>query len=306
MIITLTLNPSIDYTMTVNEPLLDVEVNRTTSEQMKVGGKGLNVSMTLDKLKIPSRAIALLGGFTGDYIEQALRPYPRIELTRVPVDGMNRINVKLYHGPGTLCVNARGPEADAAVCQTLLDLMETTGQNDWVLVCGNMMRGLDADFLTALCAKVHQRQARLVIDMEALSPQLIERCRPDLIKPNFYEFKLLTGQPGLTLADLPDAAAKLRKSGVDNILVSLGAEGALLAASEGIYRLTQEPVEAVNQVGSGDAMLAAFVGKLTEGCAKAEALAWAGAAGSSVAMTHDEVSADQIAEGLHRMHVHKL
>ena len=96
--------------------------------------------------------------------------------------------------------------------------------------------------LIPISAKVHQRQARLVIDMEALSPQLIERCRPDLIKPNFYEFKLLTGQPGLTLADLPDAAAKLRKSGVDNILVSLGAEGALLAASEGIYRLTQEPI----------------------------------------------------------------
>ena len=84
MIITLTLNPSIDYTLTVDEPLLDVEVNRTTSEQMKVGGKGLNVSMMLDKLQIPSRAIALLGGFTGDYIEQALQSYPRIDLTRVP------------------------------------------------------------------------------------------------------------------------------------------------------------------------------------------------------------------------------
>ena len=70
MIITLTLNPSIDYTLTVNEPLLDIEVNRTTGEQMKVGGKGLNVSMMLNKLQIPSRAIALLGGFTGDYIEQ--------------------------------------------------------------------------------------------------------------------------------------------------------------------------------------------------------------------------------------------
>ena len=284
MIITLTLNPSIDYTLTVDEPLLDVEVNRTTSEQMKVGGKGLNVSMMLDKLQIPSRAIALLGGFTGDYIERALQSYPRIDLTRVPVDGMNRINVKLYHGPGTLCVNARGPEAGSSVRQTLSDLLEEAGPDDWVLVCGNMMRGLDEDFLTGLCTKVHQRQAR----------------------PNFYEFKLLTGQSDLTLENLPQAAAKLRESGVDNILVSLGADGALLAASEGIYRLMQEPVEAVNQVGSGDAMLAAFVGKLTEGCAKAEALAWAGAAGSSVAMTHDEVSADQIAEGLHRMHVHKL
>lgn len=112
---------------------------------------------------------------------------------------MNRINVKLYHGPGTLCVNARGPEAGASVRQKLLDLLEAAGPDDWVLVCGNMMRGLDADFLTGLCAKVHQRQARLVIDMEALSPQLIQRCRPDLIKPNFYEFKLLTGQPDLTL-----------------------------------------------------------------------------------------------------------
>ena len=119
MIITLTLNPSIDYTLTVNEPLLDIEVNRTTGEQMKVGGKGLNVSMMLIKLQIPSRAIALLGGFTGDYIEQALRSYPRINLTRVPVEGMNRINVKLYHGPGTLCVNARGPEAGASVRRSI-------------------------------------------------------------------------------------------------------------------------------------------------------------------------------------------
>lgn len=79
-------------------------------------------------------------------------------------------------------------------------------------MCGNMMRGLDANFLTELCAKVHQRQARLVIDMEALSPQLIERCRPDLIKLNFYEFKLLTGQPGLTLADLPDAPRSCGKA----------------------------------------------------------------------------------------------
>ncbi|MFR9257067.1 MAG: PfkB family carbohydrate kinase [Merdibacter sp.] len=145
MIITLTLNPSIDYTLTVDEPLLDVEVNRTTSEQMKVGGKGLNVSMMLDKLQIPSRAIALLGGFTGDYIEQALQSYPRIDLTRVPVDGMNRINVKLYHGPGTLCVNARGPEAGSSVRQTLSDLLEeadrTTGCSCKCNRCADWTRG---------------------------------------------------------------------------------------------------------------------------------------------------------------------
>lgn len=146
MIITLTLNPSIDYTLTVNEPLLDIEVNRTTGEQMKVGGKGLNVSMMLNKLQIPSRAIALLGGFTGDYIEQALRSYPRINLTRVPVEGMNRINVKLYHGPARCASTPAGREAGASCPATLLDLLEAAGPDDWVLVCGNMMRGLDAGF----------------------------------------------------------------------------------------------------------------------------------------------------------------
>lgn len=127
-----------------------------------------------------------------------------------------------------------------------------------------------------------------------------------MIKPNFYEFKLLTGQPDLTLEDLPDAAAKLRESGVDNILVSLGAEGALLAAAEGIYRLNAGTHRSGHQVGSGRRDAGSVCRPVIRRHSKAEALAWAGAAGSSVAMTHDEVSADQIAEGLHRMHVHKL
>ena len=146
MIITITLNPSIDYTMTVDESLVDIEVNRTVDERMKVGGKGLNVSMMLDKLRIPSQAIALLGGFTGDYIQSRLRSVPLIDLVTVPIAGMNRINVKLYHGQGTLCVNARGPQAEPKSEQAVLKLLDSIGPGDWVAVCGNMMRGLSGDF----------------------------------------------------------------------------------------------------------------------------------------------------------------
>ena len=219
---------------------------------------------------------------------------------------MNRINVKLYHGQGTLCVNARGPQAEPKSEQAVLKLLDSIGPGDWVAVCGNMMRGLSGDFLIRLSDCVHAHSAKLVIDMETLTPALIQRCRPVLIKPNFYEFKRLIHRLELTLSELTEAADRLLESGAENILISLGADGAYLAGSDGGYRLHQQPVEAVNQVGSGDAMLAAFVGKLSEGCSKAEALAWAGAAGSSVAMTQEEVRLEQIERGLSRVHVEKL
>ncbi|MFQ8581455.1 MAG: PfkB family carbohydrate kinase [Holdemania massiliensis] len=124
--------------------------------------------------------------------------------------------------------------------------------------------GAERNFLIRLSDCVHAHSAKLVIDMETLTPALIQRCRPVLIKPNFYEFKRLIHQPELTLSELTEAADRLLESGAENILISLGAEGAYLAGSEGGYRLFQQPIEAVNQVGSGDAMLAAFVGKLVK------------------------------------------
>ena len=126
----------------------------------------------------------------------------------MPVEGVNRINVKLYHDQGTLCVNARGPLASPAVKQAVLDQFETIAAGDWVLVCGNMMRGLDEDFLIELADRVHRRQGKLVIDMEALTPALIRRCSPALVNRISTKFKLWLNQPSLTLKEFAGSRAR--------------------------------------------------------------------------------------------------
>ena len=109
MIYTITLNPAIDYFITLHETLLVDEVNRGNHEIYKAGGKGLNVSKILSVLNTPSKAIAVLGGFTGQYIEDSFAKDPNIEMIPIPVDGMNRINMKANYGKKALCINGSGP-----------------------------------------------------------------------------------------------------------------------------------------------------------------------------------------------------
>ena len=97
MIYTLTLNPAIDYFLTINDQLMVDEVNRGSNAIFKAGGKGLNVSKILSLLNIKSKAVVLLGGFTGDFIRSEFEKDENIEILTVKVDGVNRINMKAHY-----------------------------------------------------------------------------------------------------------------------------------------------------------------------------------------------------------------
>ena len=112
MIYTLTLNPAIDYFLTINDQLMVDEVNRGSNAIFKAGGKGLNVSKILSLLNIKSKAIVLLGGFTGDFIRSEFEKDENIEILTVKVDGVNRINMKAHYDKKALCINGDGPLAD--------------------------------------------------------------------------------------------------------------------------------------------------------------------------------------------------
>ena len=124
MIYTITLNPAIDYFITLNETLLVDEVNRGSHEIYKAGGKGLNVSKILSVLNIPSKAIAVLGGFTGQYIQDSFSKDSNIEMIPIPVDGMNRINMKANYGEEALCINGSGPVVNESLQYFLKDTIE--------------------------------------------------------------------------------------------------------------------------------------------------------------------------------------
>lgn len=305
MIYTITLNPAIDYFITLNETLLVDEVNRGSHEIYKAGGKGMNVSKILSVMNIPSKAIAVLGGFTGQYIQDSFEEDPNIEMIPIPVDGMNRINMKANYGKKALCVNGSGPVANDCTVQLLLDEIAKINADDIVIISGSVMHGFPDDFVTVLAQAVHQRNAKVVIDMEQITMEQLKECRPYLIKPNLYEFQLLFENAEINESNIDEYLKKANEIGIENILVSLGKDGAVLSNAHGIFRLDQPRTLLVNKVGAGDAMLASFIGKLSQGYSSEEALQWGGAAGNAAASKIEDITMCDIEGYLPQMKVSK-
>ena len=305
MIYTITLNPAIDYFITLDETLLVDEVNRGSHEIYKAGGKGLNVSKILSVMNILSKAIAVLGGFTGQYIQDSFAKDTNIEMIPIPVDGMNRINMKANYGKKALCVNGSGPVANDCTVQLLLDEIAKINADDIVIISGSVMHGFPDDFVTVLAQAVHQRNAKVVVDMEQITMKQLKECRPYLIKPNLYEFQLLFENAEINESNIDEYLKKANEMGIENILVSLGKDGAVLSNAQGIYKLEQPRTVLVNKVGAGDAMLASFIGKLSQGYSSEEALQWGGAAGNAVASKIEDITMHDIEGYLPQMKVSK-
>lgn len=306
MIYTITLNPAIDYFITLHETLLVDEVNRGNHEIYKAGGKGLNVSKILSVLNIPSKAIAVLGGFTGQYIQDSFAKDPNIEMIPIPVDGMNRINMKANYGKKALCINGSGPVVNDCTVQLLLDEIAKISEDDVVVISGSMMHGFPDDFVTTLAQAVHQRNAKVVIDMEQITMEQLKECRPYLIKPNMYELQLLFENTEINESNIDEYLKKANEMGIENILVSLGKNGAVLSNAQGIFKLDQPRTVLVNKVGAGDAMLASFIGKLSQGSSSEEALQWGGAAGNATASKLEDITLRDIEGYLLQMEVKKV
>ena len=303
MIYTLTLNPAIDYFLTINDQLMVDEVNRGSNAIFKAGGKGLNVSKILSLLNIKSKAIVLLGGFTGDFIRSEFEKDENIEILTVKVDGVNRINMKAHYDKKALCINGDGPLADDKVKKALLEKVSLIRQGDIAVISGSMMKGFDENDLIDIADRIHAQKGKVVIDMEKISPETLKRCKPYLIKPNLYELQILLNDKGITKENAKEAIARLRQEGVEKVLLSLDKDGALLGDEEGFLYLVQPNTVLVNKVGAGDAMLAAFLGKLTETGDRELALRYGGAAGNAVASRLEDIDGGLIEEYLNRMSV---
>ncbi len=286
MIYTITLNPAIDVYFTVTKPLLEIEVNRADSQIIKAAGKGINCSFLLDTLKIPSTAIALLGGFSGAYIKAELEKATHINVIEIAMKTENRINMKLLQRDTSLSVNAAGKTIDSEVKSRLFDCIEQLTADDYVILSGSLIPGfLSADFIE-LCLRIKAKQAYLAVDTEMLTLELLKKIQPDIIKPNLYELSLLLKREVNEETLLQDIDELLKVS--HSVLISLGANGAIYSDSKCTLRLSQKPIQAVNTIGCGDAMLAGFIGEFQKSHSAAAALCNGGICACAHAAAHDD------------------
>jgi len=284
MIYTVTLNPSLDYMMTV-EDFQAYKTNRSRAEEILPGGKGINVSMVLKHLGVESRALGFLAGFVGREIES------RLEAEGIQTDfvylkeGCSRINVKLQNMEGTE-INAQGPAIEQEDFSAFMDRLSDLGEGDYLILAGSIPPSLPEQTYHQIMEAWKDQGIKVVLDTtgKALRQGLSER--PFLIKPNRDELGDLFDLEIETRDQALFYARKLQEEGAQNVLVSLGSQGALLLSETGeAYEGDSPGGQVKNTVGAGDSMIAGFLRAKTQGLGDKEALAMGIATGSASAFS---------------------
>lgn len=260
MIYTCTLNPSLDYYMEFNDDLNSSHTNRSTLEYFEAGGKGINVSIVLNNLMIPSRAVGFLGGFTKDFYINLLERYEYIQPSFTYIEGHTRINVKAKAKDQDIDLNAAGPYIIDKSMEQLKIKLDRLDENDILVFSGNSPEYLLAQVeeIIALCS---ENGVRIVLDT---NPAIIRRClkyNPYLINPSLDELSQIVDRDLNSLEDIIEAGKQCAKEGAKNVMIRLEKEGSLLINVEGVFKANHVGAETihVNTVGTSDAMVAGFV-----------------------------------------------
>lgn len=258
MIYTVTLNPSIDYVVRL-ESLVTGITNRTTSEEYYFGGKGINVSCVLAELDLESTAFGFVAGFTGDAIEKGIRNDKIITDFIKLEKGISRINIKIKANDETE-INCQGPHIEESELERLLNKVDRIMDGDTLVIAGNVPNTMPDDVYERILERIKGKKVRIVVD--ATKKLLLNslKYKPFLIKPNRQELSEIFETEVSTEADIEKYAKELQKMGAQNVLISLGGDGAMLIDEFGEKHkqgVLKEKV--INTVGSGDSMVAGFI-----------------------------------------------
>lgn len=284
MIYTVTFNPSLDYIVSVDDFQLGM-TNRTDSELMLPGGKGINVSTVLGNLGIPSTALGFVAGFTGDEIVR------RVEQMNIQSDfirvenGISRINVKLKSIDGTE-INGAGPEIGENMIALLMEKLEKLNEGDILVLAGSIPASMPDDMYSRILQMLEGRGVMTVVDATKDLLLNVLPYHPFLIKPNNHELGEIFGVTLTTREAVVPFAKKLQEMGARNVLVSMAGEGAVLVTADGQVFSTPAPKGIlVNGVGAGDSMVAGFLAGWMEQTAYRHAFYMGVAAGSASAFS---------------------
>lgn len=263
MIYTVTFNPSLDYIVSVDDFKIGL-TNRTSSELLFPGGKGINVSTVLMNLGIESTALGFIAGFTGEEVVRRLEKMG-VKNGFIRIDeGFTRINLKLKSIDGTE-INGMGPAISDEKVQMLMDKLDTLGKGDVLFLSGSIPASMPDDTYQKIMKHLDGRGVQIVVDATKDLLMNVLPYHPFLIKPNNHELGDIFGVGLTTRESVIPYAKKLQEKGAVNVLVSMAGEGAVLVAADGKCYDTPAPKgKLINGVGAGDSMVAGFMAGFME------------------------------------------
>ena len=227
MIYTITFNPALDYTVQVEEFEIG-KINRTKSENILAGGKGLNVSIILKRLGIENTALSFIAGFTGKELERKIKQY-NIKTDFIEINnGYTRINVKISSlkknsliQERETALNGNGPEITQEDIDELLEKLKKINSEDIVILSGNVPKCINEDIYEIICKELNEKNVKFVVDA---SQKLLMNClkyKPFFIKPNKDELEETFNTKIKTKKEIIIYAKKLQEKGAQNVLISL-------------------------------------------------------------------------------------
>ena len=303
MIYTVTLNPAIDYVIRVPE-FQENQLNVATEEYKFPGGKGINVARILKKLDVPAMNLGFVGGFTGEFIEKELQK-EGLQTNFTTVPGDTRINIKLKSQVETE-INGQGPLIDENNLAAFIQKLKELTPEDVVIFSGSLPKGVPADLYLQLVKEMNQLQVPFVVDIS--SKQLLEilSYQPVLIKPNHHELAAIFETTFNSFEEMIPYGEKLRAMGAQNVLLSMGKEGAALFTEQGIYRGFGLKGELKNSVGAGDSMVAGFMSQWYRKKDILECFKYGLASGSDTAFSDDLASREAILELIEKVNIQQV
>jgi 1-phosphofructokinase len=303
MIYTITLNPSIDYVMEVGK-FQEGMINRADQARYYPGGKGINVSRVLKRLGADTTALGFAAGFTGNFIKEKLIE-EQVAVRLLEVEGHSRINVKLKADQETE-INGTGPIVDDNAVQRLLHQLDQLTQQDTVVLAGSIPSTVPSKIYEMLIRKCQKHDAKVVLDTGGAALRNLLPSKPFFIKPNHHELGDLFDVTIQTKEEAVYYAGKIHEQGVQNIVVSMAGEGALLYSSAGIY-FAKAPIGNVkNSVGAGDSLVAGFLAGYERTNDIHLALQYGIAAGSATAFSHDLCKKEEVDRLLEQVKIKKI
>lgn len=293
MINTITLNPSLDYVVKVDNFKADA-LNRINSEQIYAGGKGINVSIVLKNLGVDNTALGYVAGFTGDEILRQIKDH-NVDCDFVKLEsGMSRINVKLK-SDGETEINGAGPDISEKDLESLYEKINKLGKGDFLILSGSIPKSVPDDIYERIMKSLLDKEVEFIVDATKDLLLKVLKYRPFLIKPNHHELAEMFNVELKNDEDIIAYGKKLQEMGAKNVLISMAGDGAILLPENGEPIKREVPKGILkNSVGAGDSMVAGFLCGYLKNKDLCEAFKMGIATGSASAFSEELATKEEV------------
>lgn len=293
MIYTVTLNPSLDYVVDVDDFELG-RTNRAVSERLYAGGKGINVSFVLKNLGFESTALGFSAGFTGEEIKKQIQESGITENFITVLNGQSRINIKL-RGQQETEINGMGPDIEKEHIQQLLKKLSVLSTGDYLILAGSVPMKINDTIYYDILKTLDKKGIKAVVDTTGDLLLNVLKYHPFLIKPNIHELSELFSTEIKTKEEVVRYGLKLQDMGAQNVIVSMAGDGAVFICENGEIYKSEAPKGVVkNSVGAGDSMVAGFLAGFCETKDFAKAFKMGVCTGSASAFSEDLATKEQV------------